>query len=189
MFDVTGRDSLVSVHSSILENLTISGVCEIEEEPRVSVSPYRPRMVDSQTSPMSSRADNTSRRNSFAGDSFIKIKDPLTAGPTNRKIYLSELADLVAEILKDQKRPTGSRVISYIYNKIYSRFKNCRESLTKVIPPDKSLTNNIHSGTGDPPKVADPGCPPPGRRPPLCKQETCSACQDPRETQRGLCWP
>ncbi|KAH3889900.1 hypothetical protein DPMN_013967 [Dreissena polymorpha] len=30
-------------------------------------------MVDSQTSPMSSPADNTSRRNSFAGDSFIKM--------------------------------------------------------------------------------------------------------------------
>ncbi|KAH3718866.1 hypothetical protein DPMN_061691 [Dreissena polymorpha] len=71
MFDVTGRDSMVSVHSSILENLTISGVCEIEEEPRVSVPPNRPKMVDSQTSPMSSPADNTSRRNSFAGDSFI----------------------------------------------------------------------------------------------------------------------
>ncbi|KAH3861738.1 hypothetical protein DPMN_024672 [Dreissena polymorpha] len=51
MFDVTGRDSLVSAHSSILENLTISGVCEIEEEPRVSVPPNRPRMVDTQTSP------------------------------------------------------------------------------------------------------------------------------------------
>ncbi|KAH3781493.1 hypothetical protein DPMN_159323 [Dreissena polymorpha] len=37
MFDVTGHDSLVSVHSSILGNLTISGVCEREEEPRVSV--------------------------------------------------------------------------------------------------------------------------------------------------------
>ncbi|KAH3746325.1 hypothetical protein DPMN_180732 [Dreissena polymorpha] len=60
MFDVTGRDSLVSVHSSILENLTISGVCQIEEEPRVSVPPNRPRMVDSQTSPMSSPTDNTS---------------------------------------------------------------------------------------------------------------------------------
>ncbi|KAH3769426.1 hypothetical protein DPMN_170694 [Dreissena polymorpha] len=106
-------------------------------------------MVDSQTSPMSSPADNTSRRNSFAGDSFIKIKD------------------LVAEILKDQKRPTGSRVISYIYNKIDSRLKNCRESLTKVIPPDKSLTNKIHSGTGDPPKIADPGCPPPPAGGPL----------------------
>ncbi|KAH3852317.1 hypothetical protein DPMN_094822 [Dreissena polymorpha] len=33
MFDITGRDSLVSVHSSILENLSISGICEIEEEP------------------------------------------------------------------------------------------------------------------------------------------------------------
>ncbi|KAH3876320.1 hypothetical protein DPMN_000159 [Dreissena polymorpha] len=33
MFDVAGRESLVSVHSSVLENLTISGVCEIEEEP------------------------------------------------------------------------------------------------------------------------------------------------------------
>ncbi|KAH3871897.1 hypothetical protein DPMN_035112 [Dreissena polymorpha] len=163
MFDVTGRDSLVSVHSSILENLSISGVCEIEEEPRVKIPPNRPRMVDSQTSPMSSPTDNTSRRNLFAGDSFIKIKDPPATGPTHRKIYLSELADLVAEILKDQKRPTGSRVISYIYNKIDSRFKNCRESITKVIPPDKSLTNKIHSGTGDPPIVADPGCPPPGQ--------------------------
>ncbi|KAH3853325.1 hypothetical protein DPMN_095847 [Dreissena polymorpha] len=94
-------------------------------------------------------------------DSFIKIKDPPATGPTYRKIYLRELADLVAEILKDQKRPTGSRVISYIYNKIDSRFKNCRESLTKVIPPDKSLTNKIHSGTGYPPSVADPGCPSP----------------------------
>ncbi|KAH3830727.1 hypothetical protein DPMN_103978 [Dreissena polymorpha] len=27
MFDITGRDSLVSVHSSILENLSISGIC------------------------------------------------------------------------------------------------------------------------------------------------------------------
>ncbi|KAH3813849.1 hypothetical protein DPMN_142319 [Dreissena polymorpha] len=162
MFDITGRDSLVSVHSSILENLSISGICEIEEEPRVSVPPNRPRMVDSQTSPMSSPSDNTSRRNSFAVDSFIKIKDPPATGPTFRKIYLSELADLVAEIIKDQKRPTGSRVISYIYNKIDSRFKNCRESITKVIPPDKILTNKIHSGTGDPPIVeADPGCPPP----------------------------
>ncbi|KAH3857822.1 hypothetical protein DPMN_100437 [Dreissena polymorpha] len=106
---------------------------------------------------MSSPTDNTSRRNSFAGDSFIKIKDPPATGLTYRKIYHSELADLVAEILNDQKRPTGSCVISYIYNKIYSRFKNCRESLTKVIPPDKSLTNKIHSGTGDPPIVADPG--------------------------------
>ena len=95
MFDVTGHDSLVSVHSSILENLTISRVCEIEEEPRVSVPPNRPRMVDSQTSPMSSPSDNTSRRNSFAGDSFIKIKGPPATGPTYRKIYLSELADLV----------------------------------------------------------------------------------------------
>ncbi|KAH3864303.1 hypothetical protein DPMN_027319 [Dreissena polymorpha] len=103
MFDVTGRDSLVSVHSSILENLSISGVCEIEEEPRVSVPPNRPRMVDSQTSPMSSTTDNTSRRNSFAGDSFIKIKDPPATGPTYRKIYLSELANLVAEKLKDHK--------------------------------------------------------------------------------------
>ncbi|KAH3715073.1 hypothetical protein DPMN_057777 [Dreissena polymorpha] len=119
-------------------------------------------MVDSQTSPMSSPTDNTSRRNSFAGDSFIKIKDLPATGPTYRKIYLSELADLVAEILKDQKRATGSRVISYIYNKIDSRFKNCRESITKVIPPDKSLTIKIQSGTGDPPiVVADPGCPPP----------------------------
>ncbi|XP_052267909.1 uncharacterized protein LOC127869408 [Dreissena polymorpha] len=92
MFDITGRDSLVSVHSSILENLSISGVCEIEEEPRVSVPPNRPRMVDSQTSPMSSPTDNTSRRNSFTGDSFIKIKDPPATGPTYRKIYLSELA-------------------------------------------------------------------------------------------------
>ncbi|KAH3830728.1 hypothetical protein DPMN_103979 [Dreissena polymorpha] len=118
-------------------------------------------MVDSQTSPMSSPSDNTSRRNSFAGDSFIKIKDPPATGPTYRKIYLSKLADLVAEIIKDQKRPTGSRVISYIYNKIDSRFKNCRESITKVIPPDKILTNKIHSGTGDSPiVVADPGCPP-----------------------------
>ncbi|KAH3874538.1 hypothetical protein DPMN_037783 [Dreissena polymorpha] len=165
MFDVTRRDSLVSVHSSILESLSISGVCEIEEEPRVSVPPNRPRMVDLQTSPMSSPTDNTSRRNSFAGDSFIKIKDPPATGPTYRKIYLSELADLVAEILKGQKRPTGRRVISYIYNKIDSRFKTCRESITKVIPPDKSLTNKIHSGTGDPPiVVADPGCPPPGQR-------------------------
>ncbi|KAH3891561.1 hypothetical protein DPMN_015665 [Dreissena polymorpha] len=121
-------------------------------------------MVDSQTSPMSSPIDNTSRRNLFAGDSFIKIKDPPATGPTYRKIYLSELADLVAEILKDQKRPTGSRVISYIYNKIDSRFKNCRESITKVIPPDKSLINKIHSGTGDPPPIVeDPGCPPPPR--------------------------
>ncbi|KAH3812297.1 hypothetical protein DPMN_140725 [Dreissena polymorpha] len=39
MFDVTGHDSLVSVHSSILENLTISGVCKIEEQLRVSVPP------------------------------------------------------------------------------------------------------------------------------------------------------
>ncbi|XP_052237866.1 uncharacterized protein LOC127849186 [Dreissena polymorpha] len=62
MFDITGRDSLVSVHSSILENLSISGICEREEEPRVSVPPNRPRMVDSQTSPMSSPSDNTSRR-------------------------------------------------------------------------------------------------------------------------------
>ncbi|KAH3889185.1 hypothetical protein DPMN_013235 [Dreissena polymorpha] len=121
-------------------------------------------MVDSQTSPMSSPTDNTSRLYLFAKDSFIKIKDPPATGPTYRKIYLSEIADLVAEILKDQKRPTGSRVISY---KIDSQFKNCRESLTKVIPPDKYLTNKIHSGTGDPPIVADPGCPPPGQRYPL----------------------
>ncbi|KAH3726888.1 hypothetical protein DPMN_052764 [Dreissena polymorpha] len=31
-------------------------------------------MVDSQTSPMSSPTDNTSRRNSFSGDSFIKSR-------------------------------------------------------------------------------------------------------------------
>ncbi|KAH3837272.1 hypothetical protein DPMN_110656 [Dreissena polymorpha] len=89
MFDVKGRDSLVSVHSSILENLSISGVCEIEEEPRVSVPPNRPRMVDSQTSPMSSPTDNTSRRNSFAGDSFIKIKDQPATGPTYTGKYIS----------------------------------------------------------------------------------------------------
>ncbi|KAH3820590.1 hypothetical protein DPMN_122335 [Dreissena polymorpha] len=138
---------------------------------------------------MSSPTDNTSRRNSFAGDSFIKIKDPPATGPTYRKIYLSELADLVAEILKDQKRPTGSHVISYIYNKIDSRFKNCRESITKVIPPDKSLTNKIHSGTGDPPIVADPGCTSPASGTLPVIKETCAACQDPRETQRGLCRP
>ncbi|KAH3839418.1 hypothetical protein DPMN_112848 [Dreissena polymorpha] len=91
MFDVTGHDSLVSVHSSILENLTISGVCEIEEEPRVSVPPNRPRMVDTQTSPMSSPAFNTSRRNSFAWESFINIKESPATGHTYRNIHLSEL--------------------------------------------------------------------------------------------------
>ncbi|KAH3778911.1 hypothetical protein DPMN_180388 [Dreissena polymorpha] len=40
-----------------------TGVCEIEEEPQVSVPPKRPRMVDTQTSPMSSPTVNTSRRN------------------------------------------------------------------------------------------------------------------------------
>ncbi|KAH3708042.1 hypothetical protein DPMN_067481 [Dreissena polymorpha] len=167
IFDVTGHDSLVSVHSSILENLSISSVCEIEEEPRVSVPPNRPRMVDTQTSPMSSPADNTSRRNSFAGESFIKIKDPPATGHTYRNIHLSELTDLIAEILKDGNRPTGCRVISYIYNKIDYRFKNCRESLIKVIPHDKSLSNKIHSGTGDPPIIADLGCPPPASGLPL----------------------
>ncbi|KAH3691115.1 hypothetical protein DPMN_194075 [Dreissena polymorpha] len=101
MFDVTGRDFLVSVHSSILENLSISGVCEIEEEPRVSVPSNRPRMVDSQTSPMSSPTDNTSRRNSFAGESFIKIKDPPATGPTYRKIYITKLI-LVSKIAENQ---------------------------------------------------------------------------------------
>ncbi|KAH3693903.1 hypothetical protein DPMN_081342 [Dreissena polymorpha] len=101
IIDVTGHDSLVSVHSSILENLSISGVCEIEEEPRVSVPPSRPRMVDTQTSTMSSPADNTSRRYSFAGESFFKIKDPPATGHTYRNIHLSKLTDLIAEILKD----------------------------------------------------------------------------------------
>ncbi|KAH3737737.1 hypothetical protein DPMN_044331 [Dreissena polymorpha] len=115
MFDVTWHDSLVSVHSSILENLTISGVCEIEE-PRVSIPPNRPRMVDTQTSPMSFPAVNTSRRNSSAGESFIKLKDPLATGHTYRIIHLNELTDLIAEILKDRNRTsTGCRVISDIY--------------------------------------------------------------------------
>ncbi|KAH3876319.1 hypothetical protein DPMN_000158 [Dreissena polymorpha] len=114
---------------------------------------------------MSSPDVNTSRRNSFAGESFIKIKDPPATGHTYRNIHLSELRDLIAEILKDRNRPTGCRVISYIYNKIDSRFKSCRESLTEVIPPDKSLSNKIHSGTVDPPIIADPGCPPPASGP------------------------
>ncbi|KAH3880773.1 hypothetical protein DPMN_004694 [Dreissena polymorpha] len=91
-------------------------------------------MVDTQTSPMSSPAINTSRRNLFAGESFINIKDLLATGHTYRNIHLSKLTDLIDEILKDRNRPsTGCRDISNICNRIDSRFKNCRESLTKPI--------------------------------------------------------
>ncbi|KAH3736998.1 hypothetical protein DPMN_043574 [Dreissena polymorpha] len=185
MFNVMGNDSLVSVHSRIYDNLSISGVCEIEEEPRVSVRPNRPRMVETQTSPVSSPAFNTSRRNSFAGDSFIKIEDPPATGHTYRNIHLSELTDLIAEIIKDHNRPTGCRVISYIYNRIDSRLKNCRESLKRVNPQDKPPLNKIHSGTGDPPKLADPGCPPLASGPPSAKKKTSRPARTPAKLTVG----
>ncbi|KAH3769305.1 hypothetical protein DPMN_170555 [Dreissena polymorpha] len=122
-------------------------------------------MVDTQTSTVSSRICNTSRRYSFAGDPFIKIKEPPATCHTYGNVHFSELADLIAEILKDQHRPTGCRVTSYINTKIDSRFEIAGNLyLKKVIPQDKSITNKSHSGNGDPPTFADPGCPPSGKR-------------------------
>ncbi|KAH3778955.1 hypothetical protein DPMN_180434 [Dreissena polymorpha] len=144
-------------------------------------------MVDIQTSQMSSPTVYTSRRNSFAGDSFIKIKGPPATGHTYRNIHLSELTDRIAEILKGRNRPsTGCRFISYIYNRIDSRFKNCRESLTKVIPPDKSLSNKTHYGTGYPPKIADLGCPSPASGLPSVNKKPARPARTPAKL-KGAC--
>jgi len=135
---------------------------------------------------MSLPAFNASKRNSIAGDSFIKIKDPPATGHTYRSAHLSELADLIAEIIKDENKPNGCRVKAYIYSKIDTRFKNHRETSIKANPPNLPITQKSHSGTGDPPKLADPGYPPPASGPTSLRKKTSRPARTPAKL-KGAC--
>ncbi|KAH3782433.1 hypothetical protein DPMN_160348 [Dreissena polymorpha] len=55
-----------------------------------------------------------------------------------------------------------------------------------VIPPYKSLTNKTHSGTGDPPKIADPGWPPPASGPPSVNKKPARPARTPAKL-KGAC--